>query len=121
MKATVEKRDSLRQTPPDPVTFEWRRMWGGRLLLELNSINKKPEWLGRQVGYDNPSSMRQVINGHQGISREVYDAICEVFPDLLKIFAPPMTKERKGPGAKGPHKDHDYPPGRHFRIRRRAT
>lgn len=85
-------------------------------MLELNAARKKPEWLGKLVGFKKPSSIRQIINGHHGPSREVYDKICEVFPELQRIFAPPMMKVAQGPGAYGPHKDHDYPAGSPFHI-----
>lgn len=102
---TVTKR----KKPPHPVIFETRRDWGARLLVELKRIRKTPEWLGALVGYKVPSSMRQVINGHQGMSREVYERIIAAMPEMRDVAAPPMTRERKGLGAYGPHKPHDYP------------
>lgn len=105
MTLKVSKRKTA---PPDDV-LEARRTWGGRLLVELNCIRKTPEWLGEQVGYSTPSSMRQVINGHQGISLEIYNKILEVVPEMRGVEPPPMNKDYQGEGAPGPHKQHDYP------------
>lgn len=102
-------KESKRKTAPPNDVLEARRTWGGRLLVELNSINKSPEWLGEKVGYKVPGSMRQVINGHQGISYEVYADILEHVPEMRGVKPPPMNKGKKGKGAPGPHKDHDYP------------
>lgn len=102
-------RRSVRKNPPDPVIFERRCDWGGRLLAELGKMRKTPQWLGRRVGYRTPSSMRQVINGHQGISRAVYERVLDVVPAMRSVPAPPMFRESQGTGAPGPHKPHDYP------------
>lgn len=102
-------KPTQRKTPPPDDVLEARRTWGGRLLVELNAIKKTPEWLGEQVGYQVPSSMRQVINGHQGISREVYDKIVDLIPEMAGVQPPPMVREKQGLGAPGPHKAHDYP------------
>jgi len=102
-------KPSKRKTPPRNDVFEARRTWGGRLLVELNGIHKTPEWLGEMVGYSTPSSMRQVINGHQGISREVYEKILYYVPEMRNVTEPLMTKEKQGCGAPGPHKEHEYP------------
>lgn len=106
---------SQRQNPPPTKTLNERRTWGGRLLVELNSVGRSPEWLGEQVGYNTPSSMRQVINGHQGVSREVYDKILLVLPVMAHVFVPPLKKERQGNGSGSKHKEHDYPPGSHVK------
>ena len=106
---TKTKRPSVRKTPPDPVIFERRRDWGARVLVELKARRKTPEWLGAAVGYGTPSSMRQVINGHQGVSRDVYRKIVSLLPELQCVPAPPMKVDRQGRGAPGPHKPHDYP------------
>lgn len=100
---------SKRKTKPDPEVFEARRNWGARLLLELRALRKTPEWLGAQVGYAMPESMIQVINGHQGVSREVYASILRVVPEMHAVAPPPMRRVAKGSGAPGPHKPHDYP------------
>lgn len=102
-------KTTKRKEPPADTVLEQRRTWGGRLLVELNGIHKTPEWLGEGVGYSVPGSMRQVINGHQGISEEVYQKVLELVPEMRGVARPPITKPRKGPGAPGPHKDHDYP------------
>ena len=93
---------------PDEVV-EALRNWGGRLALELRALRKTPEWLGERVGYAMPSSMRQVTNGHQGVSKEVYRRILRLVPEMRGVPAPPMVKRFKGQGAPGPHKPHDYP------------
>jgi hypothetical protein len=78
-----------------------------------HGIRQTPEWLGARVGYKVPSSMRQVINGHQGVSQEVYNKILklvpEMKPELGGIKKPPITKKKQGRGAYGHHKVHDYP------------
>lgn len=102
-------KPSKRKTAPAKEIFEARRTWGGRLLVELNAINRTQEWLGEQVGYKVPSSMRQVVNGHQGISVEVYRKILELIPEMKGVAPPPMFKRSLGVGAPGPHKAHDYP------------
>lgn len=107
----VIKLPSKRQKPPPDHVFDLRRTWGGRLLVELNSARKTPEWLGRQVGYETPSSMRQVINGHQGISVAVYKKICRVLPIMRTVFEPPMVERYQQRGSPGPHRKHVYPPG----------
>jgi hypothetical protein len=103
------KKPSLRKPAPDPVVFEHRRQWGSRLRTELLSIGKSVEWLGTEVGYKKPGSMHQVLNGHHGISRAVFDRILVLVPAMETLPAPPMKKERLGPGARGPHKKHVYP------------
>lgn len=103
------KKLSMRKTAPDPVVFEHRRQWGSRLRTEVLSIGKSAEWLGAEVGYKTPGSMRQVLHGHHGISREVFDRICVLVPAMESLPAPPMNKVRLGPGARGPHKKHVYP------------
>ena len=108
-------KPTQRKHPPRPPKFEVRRTWGGRLLVELNAIKKTPEWLGVRIGYSTPSSMRQVINGHQGISREVYEKILKVMPEMRgvsELFNLPLyfQVEEQGLGAYGKHKPHEYPP-----------
>lgn len=98
-----------RDPPPDPVIFEKRRRWGSRLRTELASLGKKPEWLGREVGYSTYGSIRQVMNGHQGMSREVYDKILVLVPAMKRFREPPIRRERQGLGAYGKHKKHNYP------------
>ncbi len=98
-----------RKRPPNPVIYENRRNWGGRLLLELNSLGKSVAWLGEKVGYKNPMSMHQVINGHQGYSQEIYERIIKLVPEMRDVVAPRPTKPGVGTGAPGPHKNHDYP------------
>ena len=78
-------------------------------MVELHAIKKTAEWLGEAVGYEVHSSMRQVINGHQGVSREVYDKILALVPEMAGVRPPPMARDRQGVGAPGPHKAHDYP------------
>jgi hypothetical protein len=102
-------KPSLRKTAPRDDVFEARRTWGGRLLVELNAVKQTPEWLGAQVEYEVPSSMRQVINGHQGISREVYEKILQLLPEMVGVAEPPIAREKQGVGAPGPHKTHVYP------------
>lgn len=102
---------SKRQTPPKEEIFSQRQAWGARLRHELERIGQTPEWLGQQVGYQTHSSMRQVINGHQGCSREVYDKILQFVPEMTAVPAPPMSKEKQGAGAPGQHKTHNYPKG----------
>jgi len=102
-------KPTKRKTAPSDDVFEARRTWGGRLLVELNAIKRAPEWLGEQVGYEVPTSMRQVINGHQGISHEVYEKIVNLVPEMEGVAPPPMVRDRQGTGAPGPHKAHDYP------------
>ena len=105
----VRPKITKRKQPPSQAVYEARRTWGGRLLVELNSIKKNPKWLGAKVGYKLPGSMSQVINGHQGISREVYEKIVAIVPEMGVIEPPPMTVEEQGGGAPGPHKQHEYP------------
>ncbi len=102
-------KPTLRKTAPAPEVLEARRTWGGRLLVELNGLRKTSAWLGKRVGYKLPGSMRQVINGHQGVSIEVYKKILRAVPAMKKVDPPPMRKSRQGKGAPGPHKPHDYP------------
>jgi hypothetical protein len=102
-------KPTLRKTAPRDDVLEARRTWGGRLLVELNSIKKTAEWLGERVGYDVPTSMRQVVNGHQGISREVYDKIVGLVPEMEGVPEPPIARDKQGIGAPGPHKAHAYP------------
>ena len=102
-------KPTMRKTAPPDDVLEARRNWGGRLLLELNAIKKTAEWLGEEVGYKVPSSMVQVVNGHQGISREVYDKVVALVPEMKGVKEPPMVRERQGAGAPGPHKAHAYP------------
>lgn len=102
-------KPSKRKTAPPDEVLEARRTWGGRLFVELNSIKRTPEWLGEQVGYEVPSSMRQVINGHQGISREIYEKILILVPEMAGVPQPPIAREKQGAGAPGPHKPHSYP------------
>jgi hypothetical protein len=103
------RRKSVRKRPPDPTVFEYRKLWGARLLAELRARKKTPEWLGREIGYRVPGSMRQVINGHQGISKEQYEKVLRVIPEMAAVLAPPMRAIRKGRGSPGPHKKHAYP------------
>ena len=105
-----------RQQPPDPVVFEHRRSWGARLLVELNAIKKTSEWLAGEVGFSEPGSMRQIINGHQGISLEVYQLIVKAVPEMRDVpvlahFAQLSSTavRARGRGAPGPHKEHAYP------------
>ncbi len=102
-------KPTKRKTAPRDEILEARRNWGGRLLVELNAIKRTPEWLGEQVGYEVHSSMRQVINGHQGISREVYEKILQLVPEMDGVPEPPIAREKQGVGAPGPHKTHSYP------------
>lgn len=104
-------KPTKRKTRPADQVFEARRTWGGRLLVELNALHKTPEWLGVKVGYRTPSSMRQVINGHQGVSREVLEKIIEVMPEMADIgIEYPLGKvDERGTGARGIHKPHEYP------------
>lgn len=103
-------RDTKRQNAPPDGLVCIRRMFGAAIVAALKMIGKSPEWLGRRVGYSTPSSMRQVINGHQGMSVAVYRKVIEELPVLAFVAAPPMNIERQGKGAPGPHKEHDYPP-----------
>lgn len=102
-------KKSLRKTPAHPRVQARRVRWGARVRAELENIGRSPLWLGRQVRYKNPASMRQVVNGHQGISRAIYNKIILLLPGLRRISAPPIMVERQGRGAPGPHKKHDYP------------
>jgi len=102
-------KPTMRKTAPLNVILEARRTWGGRLLVELNCIRKTVMWLGKEVGYKLPGSMRQVVNGHQGVSREVYGKILKLVPEMGGVTPPPMTKDGQGKGAPGPHKVHKYP------------
>jgi len=102
-------KPSKRANPPRTQLTEARRNWGGRLLLELVAIRKDAIWLGEQVGYSTPSSMRQVVNGHQGISLQVYKKIIRLVPEMRGVPRPPLTRERQGLGAYGKHKKHEYP------------
>ena len=88
-------KPTLRKTAPRDDVLEARRTWGGRLLVELNAIKRTPEWLGELVGYDVPSSMRQVINGHQGVSREVYEKILGLVPEMEGVTPPPAGPDEQ--------------------------
>lgn len=104
---------SKRKNPPNPVVLEHRRTWGARLSIELNSLRKTPKWLGEQIGFKTPRSIRQIINGHQPMSLEVYKKIIELVPEMMDVpvlahfvfSADPSQKK----GAPGPHKPHNYP------------
>lgn len=98
--------DSQRATPPPPPAF---RAWAEHLFRALKALNRTPVWLGMRVGYRNPKSMHQVVNGHQGVSRAVYEAILRYVPAMRLVAPPPIRRERKGRGAFGPHKPHEYP------------
>lgn len=103
---------SKRKNPPNAVVLEHRRTWGARLLVELNSLRKTPEWLGEQLGFKEHSSTRQIINGHQPMSLEVYMKIIELVPEMMDV--PVLThflwgRQAMGTGALGPHKAHAYP------------
>lgn len=108
-------KQTKRKKPPSAEVMEARRNWGGRLLLELNSVCKKRtdaerrEWLAEQIGYRNPLSVGQLITGQNGPSYEVYLRILEVLPEMQGVPAPPIEKLERGTGAPGPHKKHDYP------------
>jgi hypothetical protein len=98
-----------RKKPPHPVIFEYRRNWGARLLLELNSLKMTPEQLGEKIDYDEPRSIRQIINGHQGISMEMYVRIIKVVPEMRDVPVLFMHARAKQRGSPGPHRDHRYP------------
>lgn len=103
-----------RKKPPSPVVFEHRRSWGARLLVELNAIRKDRDWLTKEIGLDHPNSIHQIINGHQGISMEVYQRIVEAVPEMRDVpvlahFALPDGMKEKQRGAAGIHKTHNYP------------
>jgi hypothetical protein len=72
-------------------------------------MGKTVSWLGVQVGYSTPTSMHQVVNGHQGVSREVYEKILAIVPSMSKLPPPPIKAEKQGLGAYGKHKKHNYP------------
>ena len=102
-----------RKNPPHAVVFEHRRTWGARLLVELNSLRKTSEWLADEIGFKEPNSIRQIINGHQPMSLEVYKKIITAVPEMMDvpvlahfIFAEDTSQ---GAGAPGPHKTHAYP------------
>ena len=102
-----------RKNPPNAVVFEHRRSWGARLLVELNSLRKDSEWLANQIGFKEPNSMRQIINGHQPMSLETYKRIVELVPEMKDVpvlahFLFTDDPSMKA-GAPGPHKKHDYP------------
>lgn len=101
-----------RKNPPNAVVFEHRRTWGARLLVELNSLRKDSEWLAAKIGFKEPNSIRQIINGHQPMSLEVYKKIIELVPEMMDV--PVLAhfifgKQELGTGAPGPHKAHAYP------------
>lgn len=101
-----------RKNPPNAVVLEHRRTWGARLLVELNSLRKEPEWLGTQIGFAEPSSIRQIINGHQPMSLEVFMKIIEAVPEMRDVPVLPhflFGRQAMGTGAPGPHKTHAYP------------
>lgn len=102
-------RKSRRRTQRDPVVAEYWRTWGARLRLELRSMGKDWRWLGEQVYPNRPSSIRQVLNGHQGMSREAFNKVLELVPAMRTHWEPPIFVEAQGVGAPGPHKPHDYP------------
>ena len=101
-----------RKNPPNPVVLEHRRNWGARLLVELNSLRKTPEWLGEQIGFAEPSSLRKIINGHQPPSAEVVVKIITLVPEMMDVPILPhflFGRQAQGAGAPGPHKKHAYP------------
>lgn len=102
-------KTTKRKTAPPKWLFEARRTWGGRLLLELYCLNKTPAWLGGKVGYSIPGSMNQVIHGHHGVSRTVYEKILRWVPEMKGVPYPSPRKKLQGCGAPGPHKEHEYP------------
>lgn len=93
----------------------WKE-WRARLREALRVQGVTPEWLGEMVGYKLPSSMRQVVNGYQGVSREVYDRILRAVPAMRNVAEPPIWCDKQRPGALGPHKPHNYPRGTHRRV-----
>lgn len=102
-----------RKNPPHAVIFEHRRTWGARLLVELNSLRKDPEWLGEAIGFKEPGSIRQIINGHQPMSLETYRNIIALVPEMMDVpvlahfvFAPDPSMKAGSPGT---HKKHRYP------------
>lgn len=103
---------SKRKNPPNPVVLEHRRTWGARLLVELNSLRKTPEWLGESIGFKEPGSIRQIINGHQPMSLETYRYIIAFVPEMRDVpvlahFV--LTGSKMGAGAPGKHAPHKYP------------
>lgn len=89
-----------------PGVVAFRKKWGSQLRDALRARKKTPEWLGAKVGYRLHSSMRQVVNGHQGVSQEVFNKILRAVPEMKKVPPPPMSVEKQGIGAPGPHKKH---------------
>lgn len=103
------KKDSRRRNPPSQELLAERRAWGAALNDALQKRGLSPQWLGKVVGYKVPDSLRQVINGHHGVSREIYGRIVSEIPEMASVKMPPMWREKQGPGAPGPHKPHEYP------------
>ncbi len=104
---------SKRKTPKNEKNQALWSAWGAKLREELKELGQTPTWLGEQVGYEVPSSINQVINGHQGCAREIYDRIVDLVPEMHKdkIAPPPFSREKQGAGSPGQHKTHNYPAG----------
>lgn len=101
----VDSQRAGRHPPPE------RLLWAQFLFVALKAMGKTPRWLGERVGYHMPQSMHQVVNGHQGISQEVYEAILVHVPAMRYVPPPPIKVVKKAKGARGIHKPHDYPDG----------